>query len=200
MQREREHPQTRVIFTIGHSNRQLGEFIKLLKENGIEQVIDIRRFPSSRKFPHFSGDHLAAALKEHGISYVHVGELGGRRSRVARESPNRGWRVEGFNAYADHLLSDEGQRALDAVERLASDRPSALLCAEAVPWRCHRQIVADHLVARGWTVYHVIGPGQVRKHKLPSFARVIADRQVVYPERDSQGELFSAHEEDDGRD
>lgn len=178
--------ETGLVFTIGHSNRSFADFLALLREFGIEQLVDVRRFPTSRKFPHFSRDALAAALAEHGIRYAHMGDLGGRRSRLMETSPNKGWRVEGFNAYADHLMSPEGRRSLDELERLATQGRTAIMCAESVPWRCHRQLIADHFLARGWRVFHILGPGQLREHKLPPFAVITPDSLVIYPESDRE--------------
>lgn len=168
------------IWTVGHSNRELAPFVELLTGAGITLIADVRRFPRSRKHPHFNREALAAALQEQGVDYRHFEQLGGRRSKRLPDSPNTAWRVEAFNAYADHMQSPEAQQALTELTALAEGKRTAILCAEAVPWRCHRRVIADALVARGWSVQHIIGPGQRRSHTLTEFSRV-ENQQVTYP-------------------
>jgi uncharacterized protein (DUF488 family) len=168
------------LWTIGHSNRQLGEFVDLLSEEGIEAVADVRRFPGSRRCPHFGREALDAALREIGLVYRHFPELGGRRSERIASSPNTGWRVEAFSAYADYTLSREFGDALERLFEYAEWKRTAIMCAEALPWRCHRRLIADQFVVRGWRVLDIIGPGQVKHHKLPLFAKVDNGR-VTYP-------------------
>jgi polynucleotide 5'-kinase involved in rRNA processing len=177
----------RVIYTIGHSTRTQEQFLHLLQEFGIRRLADVRRFPTSRKFPHFHGAALQAALGQIGIAYRHFAALGGRRSERRPNSPNRGWRVEGFNAYADHMLSPEFQEAFQQLEEFATQVPTAVLCAELVPWRCHRLLLSDLLLAHGWTVLHLLGPGQSRPHELTAFARVHGNGTVTYPAAPSEG-------------
>ncbi len=169
------------VYTIGHSNRSLEEFVSLLRRYHIDLVVDVRRFPRSRRHPHFDSEPLRRALAERGIGYEHRAELGGRRSTRLPDSPNTGWRVEGFNAYADHLRTVEARKALAEVADRAKRQRLALMCAEALPWRCHRQIIADQLVASGIGVLHILGDGQLREHTLTQFARVDADGLVYYP-------------------
>jgi uncharacterized protein (DUF488 family) len=168
------------LWTVGHSNRQLGEFIELLRAERVQQLVDVRRFPGSRRHPQFGGETLAAALGDAGIDYRHLPELGGRRSARRADSPNTAWRVEAFNAYADHLQSAEAQAALEELAALAAAAPTAIMCAEALPWQCHRRLIADIFVARGWRVTDIVGPRQTRPHALPEFARA-ADGRVTYP-------------------
>jgi uncharacterized protein (DUF488 family) len=175
-------PATR--FTIGHSTRSLDELIGLLREHAVERVADIRRYPGSRRYPHFSRDSLVQALPETGIDYIHVPELGGRRTPMPG-SPNMGWRNEQFRAYADHMATAEFQAAVDAL--LDSPRRTAVMCAEAVPWRCHRNLFADELVRRGIEVVHIISPGTSQQHVMNPMARVEGGR-VVYPAE--QGSLL----------
>src|SRR5881275_3311401 len=137
-----------VIYTIGHSTRELGEFLDLLAAHRVTQVVDVRRYPASRRHPHFARDALAAALAGVGIAYHHEGDLGGRRT-ARPDSANTAWRSAAFRGYADYMDTDAFQRALGRVIELARARPTTLLCAEAVPWRCHRQLIADALLARG---------------------------------------------------
>jgi uncharacterized protein (DUF488 family) len=171
------------IYTIGHSTRTLDEFIGLLQENGVERLADIRRYPGSRRLPHFSSESLARALPDVAIAYEHIESLGGRRRPVA-DSPNGGLRNEQFRGYADHMLSPEFRSAL--AKLLADPRATAIMCAEAVPWRCHRNLVSDDLLRRGVEVIHILGPGSTRVHTLPSYARIEKDR-VIYPP--AQGSL-----------
>jgi len=166
------------VFTAGHSNRTLEDFIALLKDAGVAQAIDIRRYPASRKWPHFNADALAATLPEAGIAYVPLAALGGRR-RSNTDSRHTAWKSDTFRAYADFLETPEALGAIVKLEEAARHLPSAFFCAEAVPWRCHRSLVADALVARGWEVTDLIGPGSARPHILPAFARV-AGSEVIY--------------------
>jgi uncharacterized protein (DUF488 family) len=174
-----------LILTIGHSTRSLEEFVVLLRENAIERLADIRRYPGSRRYPHFSRDALSQSLPEHGINYVHIPELGGRRSPL-RDSPNTAWRNPQFRAYADHMGTEEFRSAVDGL--LASRKQTCVMCAEAVPWRCHRNLLSDDLVRRGVEVVHILGPGSARPHALNPHARIEGDR-VVYPDSD-QGTLL----------
>ena len=168
------------IWTIGHSNREWPVFLDLLTAESIGLVADVRRFPASRTHPQFNREALEAALREAGIGYRHFAELGGRRSRRTANSPNTGWRVESFNAYADHMQTPEFETALNELIGLAQPTRTAILCSEALPWRCHRRLIADALIARGWTVRDIIGRGQVKPHQLTDFAR-IAEGRVTYP-------------------
>lgn len=167
------------IWTVGHSNRTLEEFLALLQAHGIRHVLDVRRWPSSHRWPHFGGEALARALVAAGRRYTHLPALGGYR-RPRPDSPHLGWTTPGFRGYADHMESPEFAAALEEVVRAAAQGRAALLCAEAIPWRCHRRLIADALVARGLRVLHIVGPGRVEEHRLPPFARVEGGR-VRYP-------------------
>jgi len=173
------------LYTIGHSTRSLEELLALLRENGVERLADIRRYPGSRRYPHFSRDALSQSLPEQGIEYIHVPELGGRRSPL-RDSPNTAWRNPQFRAYADHMGTDEFRAAVDKL--LASPKRTCVMCAEAVPWRCHRNLLSDDLTRRGVEVIHILGPGSVKPHSLNPHARIAGDK-VVYPDSD-QGTLL----------
>lgn len=168
------------LFTVGHSSRELSELLGLLTAAGVELLVDVRRFPGSKRYPHFSGDNLAPALADAGIGYEHPAGLGGRR-RGSPDSRNTAWRNAGFRAYADHMASPEFQLALSHLEELARRRPAAVMCAEAVPWRCHRRLIADALVARGWEVVHLIGPDRQEVHELHPDAVVEDDGRLIYP-------------------
>lgn len=168
---------TKRVYTIGHSTRELHEFIALLKENGVERLADIRRYPGSRRYPHFSREALSTSLPEHGIAYEHFEDLGGRRKPLG-ESPNKAWRNEQFRAYADYMASPEFRGAVDRL--LDSPLTTAYMCAEAVPWRCHRNLLSDELTRRGFEVVHILGPGSRQKHEMNSHAVVVGDL-VTYP-------------------
>jgi len=177
------------VFTIGHSTRSAGELIAILAEAGIERLVDVRRFPASRRHPQFGRDALAAALAEAGIAYRHEPDLGGRRP-PRPDSPNTAWRVAAFRGYADHMDSREFRAALERLLAGAAERPTAVMCAEAVPWRCHRRLIADALVARGIAVVHLLAPGRSDPHVLSPDARVLPDHRLVYPApADAQGAL-----------
>ena len=165
------------LYTIGHSTRPLDELVALLRENGIERLADIRRYPGSRRYPHFSRDALAATLPQAGIEYIHVPQLGGRR-KPREDSPNTAWRNEQFRAYADHMASEEFRDAVDNL--LASEQTTAVMCAEAVPWRCHRHLLADELVRRGIEVVHILGPGQTKRHEMNPHA-LVEGGHLIYP-------------------
>jgi len=168
------------IYTIGHSTRSADEFVALLTDTGVRLVVDVRAFPSSRRHPQFNRGELAAWLGTAGIGYRHMPALGGRRAPTAG-SPNGGWQESGFQGYADHMRSDEFRRALAELEAAARESATAIMCAEAVWWRCHRRLIADALVVRGWRVEHLgIGDGRAL-HELPAFAVVDASGTLTYP-------------------
>lgn len=179
------------LYTVGHSTRSLDEFLALLRAHRIAGIVDVRRFPGSRRHPHFGSDPLAQVLAEAGIRYAHAPDLGGRRASSASDSPNRAWRNASFRAYADHMASPEFRAALGRVLAAAEERPTAVLCAEAVPWRCHRQLIADAAVAREWRVLHVLDGGRLEEHALHPEARVRQNGTVEYPGPEAeQGELL----------
>jgi uncharacterized protein (DUF488 family) len=164
--------------TIGHSVHEADEFLRMLRSCGVELLADVRRYPASRRVPHFNSGVLAETLRSAGIGYEHIEELGGRRS-PAPESPNTGWRNDQFRGYADHMASDEFQSALARLE--ADDRRTALMCAEAQWVNCHRRLISDALVARGHHVLHVDARGGTAPHELTDFALVSGDGRVSYP-------------------
>jgi uncharacterized protein (DUF488 family) len=167
------------VCTIGHSNRTIEEFIGLLWQNGIACLLDIRTVPKSRHNPQFGQDELAASLADAGIEYRYLKGLGGLR-RPLKDSPNAAWRNTSFRGYADYMQTDEFAANVDAVIVLAQTRPCALMCAEAVPWRCHRSLVADALLVRGVPVDDIIDARQRKPHKLTPFAHVEGLR-ITYP-------------------
>jgi uncharacterized protein (DUF488 family) len=163
------------IWTIGHSTRALDELIGLLRENDIQRLADVRRYPGSNRYPHFSRQSLAQSLASAGVEYVHIPELGGRRQAEA-DSPNTAWRNAQFRGYADHMATPEFRAALASL--IADPRRTAIMCAEAVPWKCHRNLISDDLARRGHEVIHILGPGSTQPHALNPKARVEDDRLV----------------------
>ena len=178
------------VFTIGHSTRTIEQFIALLEREGIRHLVDVRRFPASRRYPHFDGAALKKSLATAGLSYEHVPAMGGRRTTSAN-SRNIGWRNASFRGYADHMDSDEFQRALDALIVTAARVPTTVMCAEAVPWRCHRTLIADALLARGLRVRHILDAA-TNDHVLTRFG-IIVNGRVQYP-GEQGADLFSSLE------
>jgi uncharacterized protein (DUF488 family) len=166
-----------VIHTIGHSTRAIEGFTALLREHRIDLLIDVRRWPASRRYPHFHREALAASLSTARLGYLWRGDLGGFRKPSAN-SPNTAWRVGAFRAYADFMLTPEFDVIMQEMEQLVASRRIAIMCAEAVPWRCHRQLLADAFLVRGWPVRHILDDG-CHEHKLPSFAAVDGTR-ILY--------------------
>ena len=161
------------LFTIGHSTHPLDGFLKLLARHGIEALADIRRFPGSRKFPHFSQANLASALPEAGIEYRWFEALGGRRRKKNNGSSNNlGLRNESFRNYADYMHTDGFREGVSELLAVAGGRPTAFMCSESVFWRCHRRLVADYLLVNGMAVRHIMPSGELRLHTLTEGARV----------------------------
>ena len=168
------------IFTIGHSTRTLDDFLALLRAHGVNQLADVRTVPKSRRHPHFAGDALAQSLPQAGIAYRHFPALGGLR-KPRRDSRNTGWRHESFRGYADHMETAAFRAAVDTLIAWSADpATTAIMCAEAVWWQCHRQLIADALVARGLDVGHIMSATSTPPHALTSFAR-IDNGLVTYP-------------------
>ncbi|GAA5520118.1 hypothetical protein Asal01_00048 [Fodinibius salicampi] len=170
-------------YTIGHSTRKIEEFISLLTGNHIQLLIDVRRFPGSRRHPHFNKGNLEQSLQEGNINYRHMEILGGRRGKPEKNSNNDGWKSEGFQAYSDYINTSEVQEVINELSKLSQNTRYALMCAEALYWQCHRQLIADALVAREIPVNHILGPGQLEKHSLRDMAQIMEDKRVVYPSR-----------------
>jgi uncharacterized protein (DUF488 family) len=171
-----------LVLTIGHSNRPLDTFVELLSSNGVDRVVDVRTMPRSRHNPQFNADTLPESLRSVGIGYTHLAGLGGLRKTHA-DSPNGGWRNLSFRGYADYMLSAEFAANIERVVELAAGECCALMCAEAVPWRCHRSLIADALVVRGIDVEDILGAQDRRPHRLTPFAKVDGTR-VTYPALD----------------
>jgi uncharacterized protein (DUF488 family) len=177
------------LFTVGHSTHSLDDFGALLTAHGVERLVDVRRFPGSRRHPQFSAESLAAELPARGVDYHHEPALGGRR-RPQPASPNGGWENEAFRGYADYALTADFAAALDELRTLAGERPTAVMCAEGLWWRCHRRVIADRFVASGWTVCHIAPDGKLAEHVLPPFANPQPDGTVRYPP--AQGSLLGS--------
>ena len=164
------------IWTIGHSTRTIDEFISLLKENGIKLVADVRMFPGSKRYPQFGREALAKSLGESGIRYEHFPELGGRRTPKP-DSRNTAWRNASFRGYADYMKTEQFQNGIERLLDVAAESgATALMCAEAVWWRCHRSLIADYLKARGVEVLHILGENKVEPHPYTPPAHIVNGR------------------------
>ena len=172
-------PAEATVWTIGHSTRPWESFLALLRGHGIQILVDVRRFPSSARTTWANRDALAARLRCEGLGYEHAADLGGYRE-PRPDSPNTGWRNRGFRGYADHMETAAFEAALEKLLSEARSRRTAVMCAEAVPWRCHRGLLADALLVRGMAVVHILGPGRTQRHALTPFAKVKGGR-LTYP-------------------
>jgi uncharacterized protein (DUF488 family) len=172
------------ILTVGHSNLEAAKFVELLEGQGVELLVDIRRFPGSKHVPWTKSENLEKLLKDAGIRYLHLESLGGRR-RPVDGSLNGGWRVRQFQGYADHMGSKEFKDGLAKLEYEAQRQRPAMMCAEAQWWRCHRRLVADQLLIGGHEVLHLDGRGALQPHSLTEFAEV-EDGRLSYPEPDER--------------
>ena len=168
------------LFTIGHSTRTIEEFLELLFSFDIKILADIRRLPGSRKYPQFDQDALKKSLEENGIEYVYIEDLGGRR-KVSPDSKNTAWRNKSFQGYADYMETEAFKNGIKDLEKLALQKNTAMMCSEAVWWRCHRSMVSDYLKAKGWEVLHIMAPGKATEHPYTAPARIVGD-QVFYSE------------------
>lgn len=169
-----------VIFTIGHSTHSIEEFVELLRAHGVEQVVDVRTIPKSRHNPQFNADVLKRSLRQETLRYKHLKEMGGLR-RPKRDSVNLGWRNTSFRGYADYMATPQFAEALETVMEIASERTTAIMCAEALPWRCHRSLIADALTKKGWLVRDIMSRTSATRHRLTPFLKV-RKGQLVYPE------------------
>jgi len=168
-----------VVYTIGHSTRPAGDFVSLLTAHGIRTLVDVRTIPKSRHNPQFNGEALDATLAQSGIRYVHEPDLGGLR-KPRSDSINLAWRNTSFRGYADYMQTPPFDAAIDRLVARAEEGPTAIMCAEAVPWRCHRSLVADALMARGHEAREIASETRATPPKMTPFARVEGDR-VTYP-------------------
>jgi uncharacterized protein (DUF488 family) len=170
------------VYTIGHSNRSLEDFLALLKEFAIQALADIRSQPDSRKFPHFNLENLETVLPRHGVEYLWLPKLGGRRrTRKGFDSPNKGLTSSGFRSYADYMCEEDFRQGVEQLLSVASEARTAYMCAEALYWQCHRRLLSDYLVAQGVEVLHILGPKNVRPHKITEGTLVTQQGNVFYP-------------------
>lgn len=168
---------SRTIWTIGHSTRPIEEFLELLSGPAIEQLVDIRAFPGSRRYPQFNKENLSDTLRRNGILYHHMRGLGGRRKPL-KDSVNVAWRHPSFRGYADYMQTEEFKGQIAVLEDLASTKRTAYMCSEAPWWKCHRSLLSDYLKVRGWTVLHIMDKAKITEHPFTS------------PARHVQGQLF----------
>lgn len=167
------------IFTIGHSTRPIDEFVQAMKAHGIQMVIDVRTIPKSGHNPQYNSDALADTLQRHDIGYEHMPGLGGLR-RAKKDSVNTGWENASFRGFADYMQTAEFEESLQKLIGTAKKSATVILCAEAVPWRCHRSLIGDALLVRGFKVLDIMGKGNVREHAMTRWAKTDGER-VTYP-------------------
>jgi uncharacterized protein (DUF488 family) len=167
------------VLTIGHSTHSFDEFVSILEAHEVTRIVDVRTVPKSRHVPQYNTDALVVELPARGIEYVHLKSLGGLR-HAAKDSVNTGWRNKSFRGYADYMATEAFQKGIDRLLELAADKQTAIMCAEAVPWRCHRSLIGDALLVRGVQVEDVLGAANRREHALTVFARVHG-REITYP-------------------
>lgn len=176
------------LYTIGHSTRNIEDFVSILKAHGIEVLVDVRAFPVSNRNPQYNQKSLEESLGRVGIEYIWSGkEFGGYRKKsdgLGEESPNKGWKTEGFRIYADYMTSESFKIAVNKLIERANDKTMAYMCAEKFYWRCHRRLISDYLVSLGHEVWHIVEADSLRKHELTKFAR-IENGMLFYPPEDS---------------
>ncbi len=160
------------VWTIGHSTLPMDEFIARLRSFGIETLVDVRSFPGSRRYPHFNRENLRVSLTSAGIEYIHMAELGGRR-KMKPDSLNMAWRNESFRGYADYMETEAFREGIDRLTELAQKQRTAIMCAEAVWWRCHRSLISDYLKVAGVTVTHILGVEKSEEHPFTSAAQIV---------------------------
>jgi|SRR5215212_1753676 len=183
---------TQILFTIGHSNRKWIDFISILKDNNVDLLVDVRRYPGSRACPQFNKEQMTIELNKGSISYVHIEKLGGRRNILdgnkdrRSDNNNNGWKNKSFRAYADYIATTSFREGINELLSLMQKHPNlSIMCAEAVPWRCHRRMIADYLVmVEGISVYDILDRGKKpASHELTSFAHLTDDKIITYPEK-----------------
>ena len=182
MKESPENPPLK-LYTVGHSSRTYEEFIQLLRAHGIGRIVDVRTIPKSRRVPWFNQEELAPALNKANIRYAHLPELGGLR-HSKKDSTNLGWKNASFRGFADYMATPEFEKGLGKLNEMLPSLKTAVMCAEAVPWRCHRSLISDAETARGIPVEHLLSPGSVRPHEMTAFAVVDSQSQppqVTYP-------------------
>ena len=181
-------PRQPTVWTIGHSTRPIGEFTDLLRAHQISLLVDVRTIPRSRHNSQFNTDTLTESLRKVGLVSLHMLALGGLR-KAQKDSLNDGWRNAGFRGYADYMQTEEFQKALGELMAYSTDKKTAIMCAEAVPWRCHRSLIADALVIRGWDSLHIMSETKADPHTLTSFAH-FEKGSLTYPKPTDPPSLF----------
>ena len=179
---------SQILWTIGHSTKPIDEFLALLRAHGIQQLIDVRTIPRSRHDPQYNNEALSKSLQHEDLSYKHMPKLGGLR-KPKKDSINTGWRNESFRGYADYMQAAEFWRALNELMADGQGLRTAIMCAEAVPWRCHRSLIADALVVKNWHVRHIMSEAKANAHQLTSFA-IVENGLLRYPDPDAAPRLF----------
>ncbi len=177
------------VYTIGHSTRALEEFVGLLTAHGVRALVDVRHYPGSRRHPQFGKEPLEAGLRAAGIAYTHLPGLGGRR-RARPDSKNTAWRNDAFRGYADYMQTPEFEAGLARLEEIARERPTAMMCAEAVWWRCHRGLISDAMKIRGWEILHIESMAAPKEHPWTGAATVV-DGVLSYEAAEREPGLFS---------
>jgi len=177
--RKRGTSEPPTIYTVGHSTRSAEEFAELVKAHQVQAIADVRTIPKSRRYPHFNAEEMSKWLPREQMEYLPFKELGGLR-KAKKDSINLGWKNQSFRGYADYMQSEAFLAGLERLMEEARKRPLAVMCAEAVPWRCHRSLIGDALIARGWRVMDIMSATSAKEHKLTSFATVHGE-QVTYP-------------------
>lgn len=183
---------TNVLFTIGHSTHSIEEFIELLNAHRVQHLVDVRSIPKSRHVPQFNTDALKAAVRAANIDYTHLKTLGGRR-QTCKDSINTGWRNASFRGYADYMAKPEFAEGLHALTEIASANETAIMCAEAVPWRCHRSLIADAMMLQGWEVRDILATAPANEHKLTPFLKIV-NHLPTYPAANESGTLFNTQQ------
>lgn len=168
-----------IIYTVGHSNHSIEKFIDMLQAHNIEEIVDVRSIPKSRHNPQFSQDNLKVSLEKVDINYKHLKQLGGLR-RTVKESLNLAWHNTSFRGYADYMSSEEFEEGLETLVNIARSKTVAVMCAEAVPWRCHRSLISDALIKKKWLVLDIFSSTSVKEHRLTSFLKVKKGK-IIYP-------------------
>jgi uncharacterized protein (DUF488 family) len=178
------------IWTIGHSTLSIERFVEALKTFAIQNLADVRSFPGSRRYPQFNKDRLLASLAATGIEYMHLPELGGRR-RAKPDSLNMAWHSKTFRGYADYMETEDFRKGIECLLEIARPHRTAIMCAEAVWWRCHRSLIADYLKAEGITVLHILGADKSDEHQFTSAARIIDGKLSYRGVLETSGQLFN---------
>ncbi|WP_035765569.1 DUF488 domain-containing protein [Arthrobacter sp. H20] len=173
------------VFTIGHSTRGFDEVLSMLRGNGVTELVDVRSFPSSRKFPQWNKDSIEAAMPAD-VEYRWIRDLGGRRHTPAGvASPNGAWRVKAFRAYADYTATESFRSGFAELLQVANSSVPAIMCSEAVPWRCHRRLITDAMLLEGAQMFHIMSASSTKRAEMTTFA-VVKDGQITYPETDEE--------------